>query len=218
MTELVKQKVTGWDDWPADVVDRLHEWNDARLLSFPQGPDYRCEGGCARMIKAHSSGNPRVRSHNKAPGASVCEDCLIAFARKFNTPPRLGHYGVVYELQRKAAKYQQQIAALEGHVARLYKQCYLDDVYTAELEAAIDPDKLRTIKNELRGKDRAPHRRRTREVFQLWDLSIGRKLDQTRDPAVADNWWVQNKGNPERQIIPEPPSAIAHWHSVYPTD
>lgn len=154
MTKLVEQHVESWDDWPFDVVERLRDWNEGYLLSFPQGDDYKCGGGCGRMIKSHRRGNPVVRPTKKAHGVPVCEDCLIAFARKFSKPPWLDPYAAYQKLK---AKFTRQTVILEGTKkknARLKAQVKIGERYIDELEAHLDPAVVWEIKDELRGKDR----------------------------------------------------------------
>lgn len=153
---MIEQRVRGWDDWPDDVRDRLRDWNRNYLLSFRQGPDFVCGGGCARMIKSHERGNPVVRATKKAHGTVVCEDCLIAFARKFTRPPWLGQQAAYQKLR---AKFARQGLILEGTKRRsrsLKRQVEIGEAFIDRLEAEIDPDVLAQIKDELRGKFRRP--------------------------------------------------------------
>lgn len=154
--EMIEQTVTGWDDWPEDVVERLRAWNAAYLLSFPQGPDYRCEGGCGRLIKAHERGNPVVRATKKAHGVPVCEDCLIAFARKYSTPPWLGAQAAYQTLKRKLIRQEAILEGTRNKVRRLKRQSEIAETYIDRLEKMIPDSIVAEIKDELRGKDRRP--------------------------------------------------------------
>lgn len=152
--DLVEQHVEDWADWPLDVEERLRDWNAGYLLSFRQGPNFKCGGGCGRMIKNHHRGNPVVRPTKKAHGVTVCEDCLIAFARKFDKPPYLDPYAAYQKLK---AKYARQGSILEGTKkknARLKEQVKIGEAYIDELEKMIPDSIVAEIKGRLRGKNR----------------------------------------------------------------
>lgn len=151
---LVEQRVEGWDDWPEDVRQRLIDWNTDYLLSFRQGPDFKCGGGCGRMIKNHSRGNPVVRATHKAHGVVVCEDCLIAFARKFDKPPYLDPYAAFQKLKAKFARQTQILEGTKKRNARLKQQVRIGEAYIDELEKMIPDSIVAEIKAELRGKNR----------------------------------------------------------------
>lgn len=152
--ELVEQHVTGWNDWPEDVRIRLLEWNADYLLSFRQGPDFLCGGGCARMIASHERGNPVVRPTKKAHGTVVCEDCLVAFARKFTTPPWLGIQGSLHKLRQKFLRQEEILEGTKRRNRRLREQVKIGEAYIDELEAHLDPAVVWEIKDQLRGKYR----------------------------------------------------------------
>lgn len=156
LTELVEQQVEGWEDWPPDVEDRLREWNANYLLSFRQGPDFKCGGGCGRMIKSHHRGNPVVRPTKKAHGVTVCEDCLVAFARKFDTPPWLDPHAAYQKLKHKFARQTQILEGTKQKNARLKQQVRIGEAYIDRLEAAMPDILVDQIKDELRGKMRRP--------------------------------------------------------------
>jgi len=151
---IVRQRVNDWGDWPDDVRERLRDWNERYLLSFTHGPDFRCQGGCARTIASHPRGNPVVRPSKKKHGAPVCEECLIAFARKFETPPALGRYAAIVKLSRKLARQETMINGLNRHNAKLKQQLRIDAIYIDELERLIPPGALAELKASLRGKHR----------------------------------------------------------------
>lgn len=152
--ELVEQHVKGWHDWPEDVVDRLLEWNAKYLLSFRQGPDFRCEGGCARMIKSHARGNPVVRPTKKAHGSVVCEDCLIAFARKYTSPPWLGAQAAYQKLKHKFEKTCDVLEGTRSRNRRLKRQVEIGEIYIERLEKMIPDSIVDEIKDDLRGQYR----------------------------------------------------------------
>lgn len=153
----VQQLVNGWEDWPDDVVVRLRAWNEEYLLAFRIGPDFKCEGGCGRWIAANPGGDAVVRATKKTPGSVVCEDCLIAFARRCTQPPRIGLHGANHQLRQDLTAQRRRYEELEERVRRLRDQLKIDDLYVGRLEQLINPAQLQALKDEIRGQ----YRRRT---------------------------------------------------------
>jgi hypothetical protein len=149
MTKVV-QRVGSWSDWPADVVDRLRDWNLRFLLSFDRFGDFRCVA-CGREIVGHPNGNARIRPTPKAHGVLVCEDCLIRIGREHETPPDLNPARVALLQERhRHQRLAAHIERLEAHRARLRRQIARDQLYIDELEARVTPEALQAARAAMR--------------------------------------------------------------------
>ncbi len=146
---IVQQHIANWDGWPADVREKLRQWNRDYLLSFSHHGDFFCEG-CAREIKGHPSGNAILRPWTKAHSTPRCEDCVVSIARVFAVPPET----LAPRARDVVVRLLRRIRQLENRNGRLRIQLELDQIYMDRLEDEVAPDVLEAVRDELRGKHR----------------------------------------------------------------
>lgn len=148
MTPVV-QTVSSWSGWPDDVRERLRRWNREFLLSFRRGGDFICDG-CCREIQAHPNGNAVVRPWRKAHGVLRCEDCMIALARAYETPPS----ALAHRARDLSERLRDRIETMEKRLGRLRQQLAIDQIYIEALEDLIPRAALEVLRDELRGRYR----------------------------------------------------------------
>lgn len=163
--EPVPQIVSDWGGWPADVQSKLRAWNAGFLLSFRQTGTFLCYG-CHRAIAPHPYGNALVRPRPKARGSLVCETCLVALARTYETPPPGTERNVATQAERSSyrgalAKAEERERSLRRfldnerkHSAKLRRQLAIDQIFIDALEALVEPEKLVALRDSLRGQHR----------------------------------------------------------------
>lgn len=79
-----KSGITCWSGWPDDVVETLRKWNRQGKLSFRGSQVFKCID-CALFCEPQSftAAMLRYKTHGKWHKlGNVCDDCLIARARK----------------------------------------------------------------------------------------------------------------------------------------
>lgn len=148
---VVRQTISSWLDWPDDVVERLHAWNDAYLLTFRRTGDFFCDG-CGRQIAGHPKGNALIRHHRKHHAVPRCEACVVRMARQYEWPPDglTAARGNLLKERKRLERLGEFMRRQEVHHQKLHRQITTDQLYIDELEARLPADAIAAARLTMR--------------------------------------------------------------------